>query len=50
MNITLNPDQAIFVQHHLEVGQHIDIDALISNAIALLTDRHQRLSELNQLY
>ena len=49
MNITLNPDQAAFVQHQIEDGQYIDVDALIGDAIALLADRHQRLSELNQL-
>ena len=48
MNITLNSDQAAFVQHQIEVGQYIDVDDLISDAIALLADRHQRLAELRQ--
>lgn len=48
MNITLNPDQAIFVQNQLEAGQYLNIDALISDAIKLLADRHQRLAELRE--
>ena len=48
MNITLSPDQAAFVQHQIEDGQYIDVDALIGDAIALLADRHQRLAELRQ--
>ena len=48
MNITLNSDQAAFVQHQIEVGQYMDVDDLISDAITLLADRHQRLAELCQ--
>ena len=48
MNITLNSDQAAFVQHQIEVGQYMDVDDLISDAITLLADRHQRLAELRQ--
>ena len=39
MNITLSPDQAAFVQHQIEDGQYIDVDALIGDAIALLADQ-----------
>jgi len=46
MNITLNPDQSAFVQNQIEEGQYININALISDAIKLLADRHQRLVEL----
>ena len=48
MNITLNSDQAAFVKHQIEVGQYMDVDDLISDAITLLADRHQRLAELCQ--
>lgn len=48
MNITLNPDQSAFVQNQIEEGQYINIDALISDAINLLADRHQRLVELRE--
>lgn len=48
MNITLNPDQSAFVQNQIEEGQYINIDALISDAINLLADRHQRLAELRE--
>ena len=48
MNITLNSDQAAFVQHQIEVGQYMDVDDLIRDAITLLADRHQRLAELRQ--
>ena len=48
MNITLNSDQAAFVQHQIEVGLYMDVDDLIRDAITLLADRHQRLAELRQ--
>ena len=48
MNITLNPDQSAFVQNQIEEGQYINIDALISDAIKLLADRHQQLVELRE--
>ncbi len=48
MNITLKPEYEQFIQTQLATGRYTAIDDLISEALALLIQREQRLSELRQ--
>jgi antitoxin ParD1/3/4 len=46
MNITLEAEQQAFVQSQLASGTYVNTDDLINRAIALLADRHQKLTDL----
>jgi antitoxin ParD1/3/4 len=46
MKITLEAEQQAFVQSQLASGTYVNTDDLINRAIALLADRHQKLTDL----
>ncbi len=46
MNITLKPEYEQFIQAQLATGRYTTIDDLIGEALALLMQQEQRLSEL----
>jgi antitoxin ParD1/3/4 len=46
MNITLGPQQQVFIQSQLGLGTYESTDDLINEAVLLLADRHKRLADL----
>ena len=46
MNITLKPEFEQFIQAQLAAGRYTTLDDLVSEALALLVQREQRLAEL----
>jgi len=48
MNITLKPEYEQFIQSQLATGRYPAVEDVISEALALLMQREQQLSELRQ--
>lgn len=48
MDITLKPEFEQFIQTQLATGRYTTLDDLVSDALALLVQREQRLDELRQ--
>lgn len=48
MNITLSPDQQVFVQGQIEAEHYSSVEDLISEALDFLASRQQKLAEIRQ--
>jgi antitoxin ParD1/3/4 len=49
MNISLGQEQQEFIQTQVQAGVYNNPDDLINEAIALLAEKHRKLSELKQM-